>query len=99
MSRQGEVRQENRRVRAVILDMDGLMLDTEPSSLQAWKEAAAELGYVLTDDLLHKMIGLNAEATAHLLKRRFGDDFPAARLASRAVVKGGVKPDQKAEEH
>jgi beta-phosphoglucomutase-like phosphatase (HAD superfamily) len=42
---------------AIILDMDGLMLDTEPISLRVWKDAAVELGYVLTEDVCDAMVG------------------------------------------
>ncbi|MDP6580014.1 MAG: HAD family phosphatase [Vicinamibacterales bacterium] len=69
----------------VILDMDGLMLDTEPISLRVWQEAGAELGYELTDDLCARTIGLDATATGRLLSQHFGPTFPAARVASRAV--------------
>ena len=72
---------------AVILDMDGLMLDTEPMSLRAWREAAAELGYRLTDDLCRQTIGLGATATTQLLAQHFGGDFPAAQLATRAIAR------------
>ena len=34
---------------AVILDMDGLMLDTEPIALSAWKQASCDLGHELDD--------------------------------------------------
>ena len=83
----GAFRSETPNALAVILDMDGLMLDTEPLSLQAWQEAAAELGYQLTDGLLRQTIGLNAKATTQLLERRFGNDFPSALLASQAVMR------------
>ena len=32
-------------IRAVLLDMDGLMLDSEPVYRRAWQSAAAGLGY------------------------------------------------------
>jgi beta-phosphoglucomutase-like phosphatase (HAD superfamily) len=36
-------------VRAVVFDMDGLLLDTEPFYKAAWQGAAADLGFVLDD--------------------------------------------------
>ena len=83
----GGTRPEDRRALAVILDMDGLMLDTEPLSATGLEKAGAELGYVLTDDLLHEMIGLNASTSTLLLERHFGNDFPTARLADRATAR------------
>lgn len=35
-------------IKAVILDMDGLMLDTEKLLQRFWREAAAEYGYQMT---------------------------------------------------
>jgi beta-phosphoglucomutase-like phosphatase (HAD superfamily) len=71
---------------AVILDTDGLILDTEPLSLRVWQEAGAELGYELTDDLCARIIGLIAPATERLLSQHFATTFPAGQVASQAVV-------------
>ena len=43
-------------LKAVIFDVDGTLLDTERIYMQAWKDAAAELGYVITDELLRKTV-------------------------------------------
>jgi HAD superfamily hydrolase (TIGR01509 family) len=82
---------------AVILDMDGLMLDTEPISLRAWKEAARSLGHVLTDGVCDRMIGLSKAANTEMLIRQFGEGFPVDDLAAlanlmyrRALDAGGV---------
>ena len=73
--------------RAVILDMDGLMLDTEPISLRAWRQSAVELGYVLDDDLCGRMIGLNAATNKAMLRAHFGAAFPADELAQSAYTR------------
>ncbi len=65
---------------AVILDMDGLMLDTEPVSLAAWKEASLRFGYPLTDEICGQMLGLNAQACQELLVTRFGPGCPADEI-------------------
>ena len=72
---------------AIILDMDGLMLDTEPISLRIWKAAAVELGYVLTEDVCDAMIGRTAAANVTSLIEHFGADFPAAEIARSAGVR------------
>jgi HAD superfamily hydrolase (TIGR01509 family) len=69
---------------AVILDMDGLMLDTEPISLGAWQAAAADLGYDLDSSTYDRMIGLGHAAALELLRRTFGDACPIDDLAARA---------------
>lgn len=42
---------------AVIFDMDGLMLDTEPGYKVAWQRAAIECGYPISEELNFDLIG------------------------------------------
>ena len=72
---------------AVILDMDGLMLDTEPISLRAWRQVSRELGHELNDGICDRMIGLNLVASKELLIRHFGDSFPADELGRLATAR------------
>ena len=54
-----------RDIGGIVLDMDGLMLDTEPLYKVAWQAASAELGYVLDDqsyDARDVVAGLVANA-------------------------------------
>ncbi len=62
-------------IRAVIFDMDGLMLDTEPLYREAWKRACAECGYVLSDATYADLIGRNLADTEKILRKRFGSAF------------------------
>jgi HAD superfamily hydrolase (TIGR01509 family) len=73
-------------IAGVVLDMDGLMLDTEPIWRDAWQRAARELGFDLTDTMYVDFIGLPGPACEDLLVRFFGDLFPmeAFRLRRRA---------------
>jgi HAD superfamily hydrolase (TIGR01509 family) len=61
---------------AVIFDMDGLMLDTEPLYRSAWDQAAAECGYVLPDVLYSRMIGRTRVDGERMLLEEFGLTFP-----------------------
>jgi beta-phosphoglucomutase-like phosphatase (HAD superfamily) len=70
-------------MRAVILDMDGLMLDTEPLYRASWPGACAELGFVLDDAGYEPMIGRPNDACEAQLVERFGGDFPMARFRVR----------------
>lgn len=64
------------RVAAVIFDMDGLMLDTEPFYKSAWQGAAAELGYTLDDARYARLVGRPTEACEQLLLEYYGVEFP-----------------------
>ena len=70
-------------VRAIILDMDGLMLDTEPLYKVAWQAAAAELGYVLDDMSYAKLVGRPNNDCEREVMEQFGSDFPLERFRSR----------------
>ena len=61
---------------AVIFDMDGLMLDTEPLYRAAWQQAAIGLGYVLSEATYSRMIGRKTEDAEHLMFDEFGPGFP-----------------------
>lgn len=72
---------------ALILDMDGLMLDTEPIALRAVKQASQELGFDFPDDVFERMIGLSAQSGRAVLRHHFGDTFPAETLGTLAATR------------
>src|SRR5262245_49442155 len=59
-------------IAAVILDMDGLMLDTESIYKRAWQSAADECGYSLDDSFYLTLIGLPNPACEAALLERYG---------------------------
>jgi HAD superfamily hydrolase (TIGR01509 family) len=69
-----------RRPRAVIFDMDGLMLDTERLAPRAWGDAAAAVGVDFDLTLIAPMVGRNFRDCAALIVDRHGPDFPTAEL-------------------
>jgi HAD superfamily hydrolase (TIGR01509 family) len=71
------------KITAVVLDMDGLMLDTEPLYKAAWQQASRELGFDLDDSSYSGLIGRpNGDCELELVKR-FGSEFPMARFRTR----------------
>ena len=71
------------RLSAVVLDMDGLMLDTEPLYKTAWQQASAELGYELDDVTYSILSGRPTEDCEAELVARFGPAFPMSRFRDR----------------
>lgn len=69
-----------RRPAAVIFDMDGLMLDTEPLAAQAWVEAATALGVDFDMSLARAMIGRNFADCATMLRNRYAAPYPVDAL-------------------
>ncbi len=68
------------RFSAVIFDMDGLMLDTEPISHRAWAQATNARGVSLPAEVLDRMIGRNERDCEHLLRGTLGSAAAAAEL-------------------
>jgi HAD superfamily hydrolase (TIGR01509 family) len=63
-------------IQAVIFDMDGLLLDTEPLYRAAWQRALRRFGYELTDEKYAHLAGRNREDAERMLKDDFGWDVP-----------------------
>jgi beta-phosphoglucomutase-like phosphatase (HAD superfamily) len=70
-------------IQAVVLDMDGLMIDTESIYKRAWQNAAAACGYVLDDDFYLTLIGQPNPACEAALLERFGLEFPLPEFRVR----------------
>lgn len=72
--------------RAVIFDMDGLMLDTERISREAWRAAALEVGLPYREDWLVHIVGRSMGDIGRVLAGLGGPDFPVdiyMRVADR----------------
>lgn len=65
---------------AVILDMDGLALDTEPAYTDAWQRAARDLGVELTAEACGLLAGYHADHVRGEFQRMMGDRFDPARF-------------------
>ena len=68
-------------VRAVLLDMDGTLLDTERVYFDSLVTALGAFGY--TDNveaLCHAMVGLPGPDCEAMLQARYGESFPLARI-------------------
>ena len=65
-------RQNPQKIRGVLFDMDGLVLDTEKLYTRFWMEAAQALGYPMTLQQALGMRSLNRTAGQAQLERYFG---------------------------
>lgn len=84
---------------AVIFDMDGLVMDSEPTYAYAWRQAAAEFGVELDGGFTHGLFGRHANDVERALAEKIGAAFDAGRFGSlaaqfwrRHVAKHGIAP-------
>jgi HAD superfamily hydrolase (TIGR01509 family) len=73
---QGQRAAERVIINAVIFDMDGLMLDTEPLYKSAWQRAAVECGFPISEELYFELIGRTRIDSENILCSAFGQEFP-----------------------
>lgn len=71
--------------KAVIFDMDGLMLDTEILLQRFWCEAANELGFPMTPQDVLGIRSLSSKYAVGHLKRRFGESFDYFAVRARRI--------------
>ena len=71
------------KIEAVVFDMDGLMLDTEPLYKMAWQRASADVGYELDDVSYTRLVGRPTGDCEAALRAQFGSEFPLDRFRVR----------------
>jgi HAD superfamily hydrolase (TIGR01509 family) len=69
--------------RAVIFDMDGLLLDSEPLYRVTWKAAGLSLGFPIDDVLYERFVGRGNVEAEKILREYFGNGFPLAAFHAR----------------
>ena len=65
---------------AVIFDMDGLMLDTEPLAARAWAAAAACVGVEFDPAVTSRLVGRNFPDCRALVRAHHGERYPVDAL-------------------
>lgn len=70
---------------AVILDLDGLVIDSEPTYQAAWKQAGHCIGYPLRENLLRSFAGKSYDLIEQRLLTEFGLGFPMDRFREKSA--------------
>ncbi|HEY0437800.1 MAG TPA: HAD family phosphatase, partial [Phenylobacterium sp.] len=74
-----------RPVRAVIFDMDGLLVDSEVVYCEALTAQTAAMGYVLPLSVMKRMIGHTWAGSTQVLREHFGEAFDTEALREGSV--------------
>ena len=68
-------------IQAVVFDMDGLLVDSEPLARRSWEKVVQPYGRALDEETYARMIGLRLEESSRLLQSRLGIPAEAEELA------------------
>ncbi len=85
-------------IEAIIFDLDGLMVDSEPLAKRAWRTMLARHGHTLDKETLGAMFGLRPIDGARLVRDRFSLDLTVEQVAAEkrelflALVAAGLEP-------
>ncbi len=72
-------------IKAIIFDMDGVILDSESISDITWRKAAEERGLSVNDEILNACRGSNKNDTIQTLKKYYGSDFDSEAFLERTA--------------
>ena len=72
--------------RAVIFDMDGLLLDSERPYRDAWLAVSNNKGYSLSESIYLEAVGRDDRDTREIFRAHFGADFPYDEISSDVRV-------------
>jgi HAD superfamily hydrolase (TIGR01509 family) len=59
-------------IKAVIFDLDGVLMDTELLAFRAWQQKLSTIGFMLEDYDFRAMLGLDAQQTVAYIQARTG---------------------------
>jgi HAD superfamily hydrolase (TIGR01509 family) len=91
---QGDGSKEMSQLKAIIFDMDGLMVDSEPLSQQAWDDYLRPYGHKLTEEIVSSIIGLRADMSTPTIKELFNLPEPVSVIiAKRAAIYSQIRGD------
>lgn len=75
-----------KRIEAVIFDLDGLMIDTEPLARQAWERVLQDHGKNLDEETFAGMIGLRLEDSSRVVRDAHGLTTSSTELARKEQI-------------
>jgi HAD superfamily hydrolase (TIGR01509 family) len=85
-------------LQAIVFDLDGVLVDSEPLSRQAWAEILSEYGHQLDDSTYGRMVGLRSDESAQIVIAAHDLPLTAAELLERkgrayeAIWRQGLPP-------
>jgi len=80
-------------IQALLFDLDGTLADTLPIHLAAWREAGAEFGVTITDEMIMTHTGMPTVKVTEQLNDQYGWSLvPSAVKAAKDAAYARLKP-------
>lgn len=85
-------------IEAIIFDLDGLMVDSEPLAKEAWRTFLTNHGHTLDRETSKAMLGLRLTECSRLVKRRYDLPLTVEQIAAQrskwflAALEGNLQP-------
>lgn len=73
-----------RKIQALVFDMDGLLFDSERIVQRSWQLAGKKLGYPHMGEHIYHTLGMNLNGRNAYFRKTEGEDFPCEAFASEA---------------
>lgn len=74
-----------KKIKAIIFDMDGVLIDTERISFESFKEVFKDYKYEMNEEFYLKLIGRNSKAIKEIMLEQYGIDFPFDEIYKKKV--------------
>lgn len=68
---------------AMIFDMDGVLFDTETLGIQIAPQVGAQMGYSITEEMMHKVLGRDVKQEQQIFRTYLGEDFDYSEYKKR----------------
>ncbi len=85
-------------IKAVIFDLDGVLVDTELLAFKAWQHKLSALGFVLGEDDFRAILGLDAYQTVDYVQAKIGQASDSQALLAEqermmlSLLEGDITP-------
>lgn len=74
-----------RTIKGIIFDMDGVLIDTERISFNAYKTVLKDYNYEMDEQFYRKLIGKNIKGSKEIIINEYGEDFPFDEIYEKRV--------------
>lgn len=70
-------------IKAVIFDMDGLMIDSERATFEEYQKVLSQNGYEMSEDFYKTLLGKTLKAVYQIFYKEYGKDFPIDEMIQK----------------